>query len=508
MSAADASARRRLGTQSIQLPFRGRGDELERMRRALRALSGGAPVRQLIIGEEGIGKSRLLAEALTSPELKRVAVYSGRTAELEIDRPFGVLSDALGLRSGADEPERAAIGAMIASSRLGDHAEEHHQIAVRITELVKRLCQAVPVALVLEDMQWADRFSVMALARVLAACNECPLGIFLTGRLVPSQPAIDEVLEHCSPPFARIDPESLDPEVMALMAHDILGAAPGPQLQQQIDGAGGNPALLLALLHGWQEAGQLRRHDDVIETATGSAPPEVRPAVLGRVGRLTDRCQDLLTVAAVFERPFGVAILAAVAGRSVIDVLASLREAIAARLLLEVAGVLSFRHELVREILYEATPATVRAALHGQIAEALRADRASPALVGHHQLRAAELSYVEAAAQWPAAPAEGTALRWDLLTPTERQAALLVAHGLSNKQAGARLQVSARTIETHLAHVFAKLGINSRVELAGAVGRAGIGATNGHATGVPDDGETRDITGRRHVKAVRGALPN
>ena len=58
-------------------------------------------------------------------------------------------------------------------------------------------------------------------------------------------------------------------------------------------------------------------------------------------------------------------------------------------------------------------------------------------------------------------------LRWELLTPTEREVALLVSRALSNKQAGARLQISARTVETHLAHVLAKLGINSRVELAG-----------------------------------------
>jgi DNA-binding CsgD family transcriptional regulator len=200
----------------------------------------------------------------------------------------------------------------------------------------------------------------------------------------------------------------------------------------------------------------------------------MRPAALARGERLTPRCQDLLTVAAVFERPFGVATLAAIARSSVIDVLADLREGLAARLLIEVAGLLNFQHQLLREILYEATPATVRAELHRQIADALRAARGSPEVIGYHQLRAAELSRDGGAAYWPADPSERTSLRWELLTPTEQKVALLVSHGLSNRQAGARLQVSARTVETHLAHVFAKLGINSRVELAAAVGRASI----------------------------------
>ena len=55
---------------------------------------------------------------------------------------------------------------------------------------------------------------------------------------------------------------------------------------------------------------------------------------------------------------------------------------------------------------------------------------------------------------------------WESLTPTERTVANLVAEGLSNPQIGGRLHISRRTVQTHLAHVFAKLGISSRVQLA------------------------------------------
>jgi len=55
---------------------------------------------------------------------------------------------------------------------------------------------------------------------------------------------------------------------------------------------------------------------------------------------------------------------------------------------------------------------------------------------------------------------------WASLTPTERAVAGLVAEGLSNPQIGDRLYVSRRTVQTHLAHVFAKLDINSRAQLA------------------------------------------
>ena len=55
---------------------------------------------------------------------------------------------------------------------------------------------------------------------------------------------------------------------------------------------------------------------------------------------------------------------------------------------------------------------------------------------------------------------------WPSLTPSEQAVVDLVAEGLSNPQIGQRLYVSRRTVQTHLAHVFAKLHITSRTQLA------------------------------------------
>ena len=60
---------------------------------------------------------------------------------------------------------------------------------------------------------------------------------------------------------------------------------------------------------------------------------------------------------------------------------------------------------------------------------------------------------------------------WDSLTPTELSVAGLVAEGLSNPQIGERLYISGRTVQTHLAHIFAKLGISARAQLAAEVTR-------------------------------------
>lgn len=72
---------------------------------------------------------------------------------------------------------------------------------------------------------------------------------------------------------------------------------------------------------------------------------------------------------------------------------------------------------------------------------------------------------------------------WWSLTPTEQTVAGLVAEGLSNPQIGDRLYVSRRTVQTHLAHVFAKLDITSRTQLAAEVARRRVSEapdTTGH----------------------------
>jgi DNA-binding CsgD family transcriptional regulator len=58
------------------------------------------------------------------------------------------------------------------------------------------------------------------------------------------------------------------------------------------------------------------------------------------------------------------------------------------------------------------------------------------------------------------------AIGWDSLTTTERDVAALVTEGLTNPQIAERLFVRPATVKTHLSHIFAKVGVNNRAELA------------------------------------------
>jgi DNA-binding CsgD family transcriptional regulator len=71
-------------------------------------------------------------------------------------------------------------------------------------------------------------------------------------------------------------------------------------------------------------------------------------------------------------------------------------------------------------------------------------------------------------------PRKRPATGWDSLTPTEHSVVRLVVEGLTNAEIATRLFVSRRTVSTHLGHVFAKLGVKTRAELASAAVRQGI----------------------------------
>ena len=61
---------------------------------------------------------------------------------------------------------------------------------------------------------------------------------------------------------------------------------------------------------------------------------------------------------------------------------------------------------------------------------------------------------------------------WESLTATEHAVSLLVAEGLTNGAVARRLYISPHTVNTHLRHVFGKLGVTNRVAMAGVVHRA------------------------------------
>ncbi|MEO8899149.1 MAG: AAA family ATPase [Candidatus Dormibacter sp.] len=443
--------------------FVNRVRELEQLRAALNKLARGAPARQLIQGEGGVGKSRLLGEAISGDVRHDVATFTGRAREFETDRPFGILIDALGLRANSSEAGAAAIGRLLLRARDPSRIEERHNLIPRFVEHIDRLCSARPVALVLTDMQWADPMSAITVASALEELAGRPLGVLITRRPIPLNPPLGDLVELARPQFERIALRGLEPKDVWSLARGLSGAEPGQQLARLLAGTAGNPSMIVSLIQGLRREHGLQVVAGVAETDATLPPRSMWPRVMGQLARQTDSCQDLLTLAALFGGRVAVATLATAAARSTYEVQADLREAIAGGILTEVDDMLGFTHELVRVILVEATPASLRSELRRRIAE-VRSAASIPVSAGARAEPAGGPGQDEVVLS-------GVPAGWERATRAEREVVRHVVDGLSNREIGERLFVSARTVETHLSHVYAKLGVSSRVELTGVVMR-------------------------------------
>ncbi len=138
-----------------------------------------------IVGEPGIGKSRLLAELTHRVQARGYLVLRGRAAEFELDVPFAVVLDALNDYFGTLEPAflqslgpetlgvLAAIFPSLAASvdtlpepRL---QSERYRIHYAIRALLERLAERRPMVVIIDDVQWADAASVEMISHVLRA---------------------------------------------------------------------------------------------------------------------------------------------------------------------------------------------------------------------------------------------------------------------------------------------------------------------------------------------------
>lgn len=452
--------------------FNGRVAELEQLRVALEGLTDGRSARLLIAGEVGIGKSRLVAEALARPSLAGLAVLIGRAPRFERDRPFGLFVDALDLHASSANSERAAIGRLIVRARDPLRADLRHALIPRITHLVGRLSVAGSLALLLEDLQWADPLSVGIISALLEGMPERALGMVMTTRLLPINPVVEEILSRPQLGVERLDLEGLPVDAVAALIRTVTGGDPASRLSSLAAAAGGNPGYLISLLNGLRQEGALWVEGGIADTDAIVPPRTMYPAVMARIAQLSDGCQDLLTIAAVLAQPFSVSSLAAAANRAVPDLLTNLREAMAAAILGDADGALRFREELVRTVLYETTPAATRSSLHLRIGNSLLANGGDARAVAYHLLRGVELEGTpqpfeeRTGVTVPSVPSG-----LEKLTSAERQIVRHVVEGLSNRVIGQWLFVSPRTVETHLSNIYAKLGVRSRVELVTVVSR-------------------------------------
>lgn len=364
--------------------FVGRGRELALISAALDRARGGTGSALLVEGEAGLGKTRLLDE-LVEREGERARIFRAAAEELDTDRPFGVVSDALGIRRDSEDAMRAA-----AAARLFEHGSQTSE-DLRFS-LIEELCDVVEqdsldatVLLVVEDLHWADPSSILMLHRLSRRVRDRRVAIICSFRPTPRDPALDTFIRsHLEAGGIQMRLRPLSDADTEVLVTAIVGARPGASLVAQIERASGNPLFVLELLSALSEEGRIRIVGDSAESDEITAPQSLVQTILRRMGSLNPDTMELLRLGAAMGESFRLDALATVTGRGAIQSFAVLQDAIDGGFLIESGSRLDFRHDLVREAIYLDIPLALRGALHLEIARAFAGSGAPASRVAQH----------------------------------------------------------------------------------------------------------------------------
>ena len=412
----------------------GRADELGSVDLALAELDRGEPAALALVGEPGIGKTRMLSELAARADERGHLVLSGAGSELESDVPFWVFVDALdeylrgldpALLGSLEDDVRAELAhvfpAVPAVGGAGPGLQnERYRTHRAVRGLLEGLTATQPLVLVLDDLHWADSGSAELLGTLLHRPPAAPvlLALAMRPRLVPKRLSASLGRAHRAGTLTRVELGAFSPEE----AHELLGAdADGVTATALYEESGGNPFYLEQLARGLTGDGtKTRTGSKKFSVAEVQVPPTVVAALTQEFGGLTEGARLVIQGAAVAGDPFEPELAAAAAATDELSAMDALDELLSVDLVrpTDVPRRFRFRHPLVRRAVYESTPGGWRLSAHERTAAALSA-RGSPIAARAHHVElsarsgdAAAVAVLREAGKAAAQRAPATAARW------------------------------------------------------------------------------------------------
>jgi len=385
--------------------FVGRADELRRLEEGLTSALAGQAAAFLLVGDAGVGKTRLVAELVSRAGRQGAAALVGGCLDVEEGRlPFGPFVEALrGYVRTLDATTRAALGGdelalLVPELRLVGHEANADRMLMQgqlfefLLGLIGRLASVTPLVLVIEDLHWADRSTrdlLLFLIRNLRSERVLLIATYRADELCRGHPLRAFIAELDR--MRRVERLGLRPftrnEVAEMVAR-ITGAPADRGLADSVFArSGGNPFFAEEL---------------VASAGDGGIPRTLNEILLARVDQLSSSAQELLQVVVAAGREVSDQLLAAVWGVPEDIQLAALREAVTHHLLVTSAGGgYAFRHELLREAVYGELLPGERRRLHAAYGTVLSA---RPELGGDLSVVAGDLArHWFAAFDWPRA---------------------------------------------------------------------------------------------------------
>ncbi len=403
---SDVRSRLDGATHESLTPFVGREAERSEMLERLSAARHGSGSFTAIVGEAGVGKSRLLHELRESAVAHDTRVLIGRCDTYATSTPFSpfieAACEALAMPDSGTPSERHE--AMVVAARSMDRSldeflplllallsipsaaypvPEHlrgdlFQSAMleAIAALFTLSAREQPTLLLLEDWHWSDEASRAALRQLSEVVASAPLMLVATSR--PDATIEWGNAEQCR--TLHLTP--LSDTATATIARGVLGADRiAPELAQQLhERTGGNPFFLEEVCEALREVGAITIRNgeaSVANTGTEVLVPQTVQAVLRtRIDRLDAQALDALRIASVIGRDFTRGVLEAVSTSR--DTLQPALDRLKASGLVQQISVVPeplfrFKHALTLEVAYDSLLEHQRASMHRAVGQAIEA---------------------------------------------------------------------------------------------------------------------------------------
>ena len=425
----------------------GRTRQLDKLELQVMKLINGEGSIINVIGEAGIGKSRLVAELKQRESMRRVTVLEGQAISMGRNLSFHPLIDLLkqwaqigeedGPRTAWRKLEIAAQG--LYKNQAGDelafvailmginppdrYGERLHGVEgealeklIRrsVRELLIRMSARRPLVVIIDDLHWADKSSIELLEYLFRLVRQLPIlfvNLFRPGYEETGQRIESFIREELSSYQLDLPLDPLDDRMSEALITDMLDlrglnfAVVGQIVQR----AGGNPYFIEEVVRSFIDEGAVVLRNGTFKVTdkfgTMTIPNTINDVLMSRIDRLEERARDLLKVAAVIGRNFFYRVLAEVAGptASVDDRLAYLKQT---ELILEGGRheelEYYFKHALTQEAAYASILPQKCKTLHMKVAAAIEKVFAENlngfyGMLAYHYSRAEDLENAEAA---------------------------------------------------------------------------------------------------------------